>query len=96
MSLTDVKMVENKLVGRREVSGRIVYVKPVKREEVKQILADHFKTNVNNVVIRKMTYLTGTRVIDVKAHVYDSADRVKSFEPLYILIRNNLAEKPKK
>ncbi|MEM0441192.1 MAG: hypothetical protein QXF45_00885 [Candidatus Caldarchaeum sp.] len=96
MSLTDIRMIENKLVGRKEVSGKIAYDKPVKRDEVRQLLAEHFKTDVNNIVIRKMSYLTGTRLIDVKAHIYDSLDSIKAFEPLHILIRNNLAEKPKK
>lgn len=96
MSLTDLKMVENKLVGRREVFAKIVYDKPVKREDVKQLIAAHFKAGTSNVVIRSMRYVTGTRTIDVKAHVYDDSDKLKAYEPLFILVRNKLAERPKK
>ncbi|MCS7133436.1 MAG: 30S ribosomal protein S24e [Candidatus Caldarchaeum sp.] len=96
MSLMDVKMVENRLVGRREVIAKLSYTAPLKRDEVKQILANHFGIEPKKVVIRKIKYLTGTKFVETLAHIYDSDEKIKVYEPLYILVRNKLAERPKK
>ncbi|MCS7110350.1 MAG: hypothetical protein NZ956_02630 [Candidatus Caldarchaeum sp.] len=96
MSLMDVRMVENRLVGRREVFAKLSYTTPLKRDDVKQILAGHFKVDPKKVVVREMKYLTGTRIVETFAHIYDSDEKIKAYEPFYILVRNKLAERPKK
>lgn len=96
MSLVDVRLFENKLVGRREIKAKIEYKTPLTREQTKELLANHFKVDGSLIVVRSVNFLTGTRVAEVEAHVYDSQEKLKTFEPLYILVRNKLAERPKK
>lgn len=96
MSLVDVKMIQNNLVGRREIVARIAYKTPLKRDEVKEILAGHFKVEPKTIIIRKINYVTGTRTMVVSANIYNSIEKIKTFEKPYILVRNNLAERPKK
>ncbi|GBC72461.1 hypothetical protein HRbin03_00290 [archaeon HR03] len=96
MSLVDSKLVENKLVGRREVIAKISFTKPITRDEAKQLIAAHLSIDPARVVVRKLVYHTGSRLVDVYANVYDKVEGIKVFEPLYILIRNKLAERPKK
>ncbi|MEM0349469.1 MAG: hypothetical protein QXE96_07620 [Candidatus Caldarchaeum sp.] len=96
MSLVDSKLVENKLVGRREITAKISYTNPITRDEAKQLIAAHLNIDPSRVVIRKLLYRTGSRIVDVYANVYNKAEEIKVFEPLHILIRNKLAERPKK
>ncbi len=96
MSVMSVNMVDNKLVGRREVEVAITYKNPLTRDELKKVIGEHFKTDPSNIVIKKAVYSTGTKIIKVHAHIYDSPEKAKKIEPKHILIRNKLVEKEKK
>ncbi len=96
MSIMSVNIVDNKLIGRLEVDATITYKNPLTREELKKTIGEYLKTDTSNVVIKKSVYLTGTRKVKVHAHVYDSIEKAKKFEPKHILIRNKLIEKEKK
>jgi small subunit ribosomal protein S24e len=96
MSIVSSNLKDDKLIGRRDVEAIIAYSKNLTRDDLKQIIAKHFGVDPLNVIIRKATYLTGTRIIKLHAHVYDSAEAAKKKEPRYILIRNKLVEKEKK
>ncbi|MEM4281106.1 MAG: hypothetical protein QW470_03060 [Candidatus Caldarchaeum sp.] len=96
MSIISAKMTENRLIGRREVLAHISYQKPLTRDEMKQVLAEHFKVNPSNVVIKKADYVTGTKTVNIHAHIYGSVEDIKKYEPNHILIRNKIVEKVKK
>jgi len=96
MSIVSVNLKEDKLVGRRDVEAVIKYTRGLTRDELKQVLAKHFNVDPLNIVVKKATYLTGTRIIKLHAHVYNSVDAAKKAEPKHILIRNKLVEKEKK
>ena len=96
MSIVSSNLKDNKLIGRRDIEAIITYSKSLSRDDMKQIIAKHFSVDPLNVVVRKATYLTGTRLIKLHAHVYDSVEAAKKNEPRYILIRNKLVEKGKK
>jgi len=96
MSIIDIKMQDNKLIGRREVEVLLEYGKPLTRDELKQLLATYLKTNPEQVVVKKAVYLTGSRKLTAHVHVYGSVDDAKKLEPKHILIRNKLLEREKK
>ncbi|MEM0383773.1 MAG: hypothetical protein QXS57_03930 [Candidatus Caldarchaeum sp.] len=96
MSIDKLSMVENKLVGRREVQASISYTKPLTREEIKKLIADHFRTDPAKVVVKKAAFSTGTHSVKVHAHLYEAVEQALKLEPEHILIRNKLAEKEKK
>ncbi|MEM1949596.1 MAG: hypothetical protein QXY50_03905, partial [Candidatus Caldarchaeum sp.] len=96
MSIDKLSMVENRLVGRRDVQAIISYTKPLTRDEVKKLIADRFRTDPAKVVVRKAEFITGTHTVKVHAHIYEAAEQILKFEPKHILIRNKLAEKEKK
>jgi len=96
MSIVSSNLKDNKIIGRRDVEAIIAYSKSLSRDDLKQIIAKHFSVDPLNVVVRKANYLTGTRLIKLHAHVYDSVEAAKKNEPKYILIRNRLMEKEKK
>ncbi|MCS6769146.1 MAG: hypothetical protein NZ570_01750, partial [Candidatus Caldarchaeum sp.] len=81
MSVASVNMVENRLVGRREVEAAITFSKPLAREDLKKILAEHFKTETANVVVKKAVFLTGSNVVRVHAHVYRAVEDALKNEP---------------
>ncbi|MEM1946114.1 MAG: hypothetical protein QW614_04140 [Candidatus Caldarchaeum sp.] len=96
MSIASAKMIENKLIGRREVKALVSFQKTLTRDEIRQLLAEHYKTNPSNVIIKKAVFVAGARTINVHAHIYASAEDVKKYEPEHILIRNKIIERVKK
>ncbi|MEM2237053.1 MAG: hypothetical protein QXR26_00245 [Candidatus Caldarchaeum sp.] len=96
MSVISAKMTENKLIGRRVVLAHVSYQKPLTRDEMKHVLAEYFKVDPSNVVIRKADFITGTKTVNIHAHIYGSVEDIKKYEPTHILIRNKIVEKVKK
>jgi len=80
----------NPLVKRREVVVKIGHVGggTPSRGVLRQELAKLFNVNVENVYVRKIETEHGIGVSLVKAHIYDSPERARFFEPEYIIKRN--------
>jgi len=80
----------NPLVKRREVVLKIghVGVGTPSRKVLRAELAKLFNVNVENVYVRKIETENGIGVSLIKAHIYDSPERAKFFEPEYIIKRN--------
>lgn len=58
------------------------------RIEVREKLARTLNVEEDRVYIRKMETTTGTMTTMGEAHVYDSPDQARTFEPKHIIVRN--------
>lgn len=88
---------ENKLLGRTEIEALVTYenVTP-KRKEMKELVCTTLGFNPENAVLRKVETQFGVKKAKVLVHAYPSKDKMMKTEPLYILVREGLAEKKKK
>jgi small subunit ribosomal protein S24e len=84
----------NALIGRKEINFKIVEVSTPKRVDVRQELANSLETEMEKVYIRHMGTVTGTRLTEGLAHIYDEIEAGKQFEPTHIIERNKVKETP--
>ena len=82
----------NALIGRKEINFKIVESSTPKRANVRQEIADILETEMDKVYIRHMSTVTGTRLTEGLAHVYDEIEEGKQFEPAHIIQRNKVKE----
>ncbi len=83
----------NPLIRRREVVLRIGHVGKgtISRGLLRAELARLYNVSVEHVYVKKIETEYGMGVSLVRAHIYDSPDRARYFEPEYIVKRNEEA-----
>lgn len=82
----------NNIIGRRELRIRLEHIgsSTPKRTELRTKLADALGVAAERVIVRSLesTYGVGASLAEV--HVYDTPERLKRFEPEYVLKRNEV------
>lgn len=80
----------NPLIGRYEVVLKLVHLGEgtPSRGELKKELAKLYSKPVDLVYIRRIQTGYGISETTVEAHIYDSEDRAKKFEPAHIIRRD--------
>jgi len=79
----------NRLVGRTEVFCEVIHtgMSTPSRKDIKQALSKLYGKPEDLIVIKYVKGEFGTHKSRVRANVYDSEDRLKLFEPEYLLKR---------
>lgn len=80
----------NPLIKRREVIIKISHIGKgtPSRGIVRKAIADAYEKPIECVYVRKIISEFGWGVTKVEAHIYDSPDKAKLYEPDYIIKRN--------
>lgn len=78
----------NPLVERRELKIEIASKSTPKRDAVRKAVASSLKVPVERVFVKSTLSSYGTNVSVCKVHVYDSEERGKAIEPMYVQLRN--------
>lgn len=83
----------NPLIKRIELKIRISHIGKgtPSRGIVRKAIADAYNAEINRVYIRKIVSDFGWGVTNIEAHIYDSSERAKLFEPKHIIARNERA-----
>lgn len=88
---------ENKLLGRTEIECAVRFDGTMpNRKEIKEAVCTKLGFNPENSAIRKIDVRFALKKVKVFVHAYPSKDGLMKTEPLYILVREGLAEKKKK
>jgi ribosomal protein S24E len=82
----------NALIERKEINFKIVENITPKRVDVRKEIANTLETELDKVYIRHMGTVTGTRLTEGLAQVYDEVQAGKQFEPAHIIERNKVKE----
>ena len=79
----------NKVVGRTEVYGIVTHMGKgtPSRKDLKSAIAQLYSKDEGLVVIKYVKSEYGMGRSKIKVHVYDNAERLRLFEPEYILKR---------
>jgi len=85
-----IKERDNRLIRRLEVEGVIVHVGKgtPKRSDVLATLAKLYSKSEELIIVKKIVSEYGVGITRFRAHIYESIDRLKAFEPTYILKRH--------
>ncbi|MEM1873412.1 MAG: 30S ribosomal protein S24e [Acidilobaceae archaeon] len=80
----------NPLVGRIELEVEIEHLlKPTpSRVDVRRAIAEAYGVDLERVYVRSLNTEYGVGVTRAVIHIYDSVERAKSFEPEYVIKRN--------
>ncbi len=89
LDLTSVK--KNPLFNRQEVEFKVEQAVTPTRSAVRIDLAVALRVELNQVYVREILTLSGTRTSVGKAHIYDDAAQALIVEPKYIIERNQKA-----
>ncbi|WFO76033.1 30S ribosomal protein S24e [Desulfurococcaceae archaeon MEX13E-LK6-19] len=83
----------NPLIKRLEIIIRLSHIGKgtPSRGIVRKAIAEAYKAEIERVYVRKIESEYGWGVTKVEAHIYDSPERAKMFEPEYIIKRNEYA-----
>ena len=83
----------NPLIKRVELKIRISHIGKgtPSRGLVRKAIADAYSVEINRVYVRKIVSDFGWGVTNIEAHIYDSPERAKLFEPKHIITRNERA-----
>ena len=92
LDLTTVK--RNPLFNRQEVEFKVEQAATPTRSAVKIELAVALRVEMNQVYVREIRTLSGTRTSVGSAHIYDDPEQAQKVEPKYILERNAKAVPP--
>lgn len=82
----------NSLVRRFEVEVVVVHqgMPTPSRKSLAEVLGRVYSRSPDLVIVRKIESEYGAGLSRVYAHIYDSSERLKSFEPEHILKRHGL------
>ena len=85
-----IKERDNKLIQRLEVEGIVIHIDKgtPARGDIVKALSKLYNKNEGLIVVKFILSEYGVGISKVKAHIYDSMERLKSFEPEYILKRH--------
>ncbi len=89
LDLTSVK--KNPLFNRQEVEFKVEQAVTPTRSAVRIDLAVALRVELNQVYVREILTLSGTRTSVGKAHIYDDPAQALIVEPKYIIERNQKA-----
>lgn len=80
----------NSLIKRLEIVVRVTHLNEgtPSRGILKKAIASHYGKDEKLVVIREIKTEYGLHVSTVEAHIYDSEERLRLFEPEYLLKRD--------
>jgi ribosomal protein S24E len=82
MSLTIDSNVENKVIGRHEIKGRIEFSGATpKKAEIAKMIGSKLGKEEKLVVIKKVKNNYGEQKADVEAYVYNNEETIKKVEP---------------
>jgi len=83
----------NPLIKRIELKIKISHIGKgtPSRGLVRKAIADAYNVDINRVYVRKIESVFGWGVTNIEAHIYDSLERAKLFEPKHIITRNERA-----
>lgn len=88
------KIVENPVIGRKEVSAIVNFDKATPtRQEMKELVCSKIGANPDSAVLRKVISKFGQKSVDVLLHIYGSKEEVLKNEPNFVLVRDKMAEK---
>lgn len=95
----EIEVVEkryNPLLGRTEVKARVSHFGSATptRSEVRRQLAARLNADLERTVVLKVLTPFGISESNVEAHVYDDKETMLRTEKPYILVRNQIIEKP--
>jgi ribosomal protein S24E len=93
LDLTSTKI--NKVIGRKELSFKIIEASTPSRTDVRREIAVLMRTEPDNVYVRTLQTKSGTRVTTGIANVYNDAATALAVEPKYIITRNKGKEATK-
>ncbi len=80
----------NKLLNRRELEFIISFDSSTpKRQDIVEFLANQYGVPPERIVVCKIINLFGSLKARVHAHIYDSVEYVKRFEPKHILKKHS-------
>jgi len=88
----------NPLLERTEIAFEVEHMETggtPPRFEVRKMLAEALKADLERVYISRMETKTGAITAFGKANVYESIEQAKLLEPQHIIARNSPPEKPK-
>jgi ribosomal protein S24E len=92
LDLTSVK--KNPLFNRQEVEFKVEQTVTPTRSAVRIDLAVALRVELNQVYVREILTLSGTRTSVGKAHIYDDPAQALIVEPKHIIARNQRAAPP--
>ncbi len=83
----------NPLIKRLEIIIRLSHIGKgtPSRGMVRKAIAEAYKAEIERVYVRKIESEYGWGITRVEAHIYDSPERAKLFEPEHIIKRNEYA-----
>jgi len=99
MKINITSQQHNPLLKRKEITFEIGHEETKgtpSRIEVRKVLAENLKANVELVYIRKMQTKTGTMQAKGEANIYDTIEQAKLVESQHIIARNVPSEKKPK
>ncbi len=91
IDLTSIK--NNPLFNRNEVEFKVEQASTPNRNAVRIDLAVALKVELNQVYVRKINTISGTRTTVGYAHVYDDPEQGLKIEPKHIIKRNTTKSK---
>ncbi|MCX8166549.1 MAG: hypothetical protein N3E37_01725 [Candidatus Micrarchaeota archaeon] len=69
---------------------------PLKRNEIREIVAKHFMIEISQLVLVKAEHKINGHYVICKFRYYLNKDALMKYEKKHLLIRNGLIEKPQK
>lgn len=94
MNLTITSTETNPLFGRREIAFQVEEISTPSRSSVRIELAVKLRVETNQVYVREMNTVSGTRTTRGVAHVYEDPETALKVEPRHIMERNKSATPP--
>ncbi|MBI5223576.1 hypothetical protein HY990_04080 [Candidatus Micrarchaeota archaeon] len=97
MNVNIVSTVENKLLGRKEVTAEISFDGTTpKRAELKSGVCTKVAGNPDNSALRRVSSKFGKKLVSVLLHVYPTKESMMATEPVYVKVREGFMAKPEK
>lgn len=97
MNIENVSKKENKFLERVEIKATIFYESATpSRKEIKEAICTKNGLNPENAVLRELKTTFGAKKAEALVHAYENKEKMMKTEPLYVLVREGLAEKKKK
>ncbi|AWR97148.1 30S ribosomal protein S24e [Acidianus sulfidivorans JP7] len=89
------KDVNNKVVGRRELSIKLFHIGAgtPSREDIRNAISSLLNSPKDLIVVRKISTSYGSGTSIARVHIYDKKEIMEKFEPEYLLKRGTSAKK---
>ncbi len=85
-----VKERDNKLIRRLEIEGVVVHIGKgtPSRNDIVKAIAKLYNKPEELIIVKKILSEYGMGMSRIKVHIYEDINRLKSFEPEYIIKRH--------